>query len=81
MQTVTMPLRALKAALTEGLFAANDCSDTVSDYNNRKYNFYDPQTGDITPIDGFVIRAQKDYLILKKDDALEIYPEGTISRM
>ena len=55
----------------------NDCSDTVSDYNNRKYNFYDPQTGDITPIDGFVIRAQKDYLILKKDDALEIYPEGT----
>ncbi len=55
----------------------NDCSDTAADYAKRKYSFFDPETGDITPIDGMVVRAQKDYLILKKGDTLEISPAGS----
>ncbi len=51
----------------------SDSSNSAEDYRCRKYSYYCPESGDFEVIDSEVIRAQKDYLILKNGDTLVIY--------
>lgn len=48
-------------------------SDSVEDYKNRIFCYYNLENNDFEDIDGKVIRAQEDWLILQKGDALEVY--------